>query len=320
MVFLTTKYMEELLHQTSMALRKAALNEEAKEYILSNPILFYTLKKAADRYIGGETLDETIKKVMLQNKSGFKTSIEFMGESTQTENDANAARDEFVKICKQIKQLGLNSTIALDLSHIGLSFSPDLCLDNLTQICREASTGNIEVSISAENTDRTDAVLNTYKDIARTHQNVAITLQAYLHRTKDDFDEVVKLKGRIKIVKGAFETPSGLSLPRGEHLDEVYLDYVDKMLCANHLCSIATHDNKIQQEAKKLIQKYNTNSHSYEFESLFGIQHEQLLNLKEEGYPTKVYFVYGKEWYLYLCNRLAEYPLNIFQALKDIID
>jgi proline dehydrogenase len=42
---------KELLDQASNALRKAALNEEAKEYILSNPVLFNILKKAAYRNI-----------------------------------------------------------------------------------------------------------------------------------------------------------------------------------------------------------------------------------------------------------------------------
>ena len=68
-----------------------------------------------------------------------------------------------------------------------------------------------------------------------------------------------------------------------------------------------------------MIQIYSVKSNSYEFESLFGIQSQQLQDLKDEGHPAKVYFVYGKEWYLYLCNRLAEYPLNVFQALNDIL-
>ena len=71
--------------------------------------------------------------------------------------------------------------------------------------------------------------------------------------------------------------------------------------------------------AVALIQNYKTSNDVYEFESLYGIQTEQLRNLKEQGYATKLYFVYGKEWYLYLCNRIAEYPLNLFQALDDII-
>jgi proline dehydrogenase len=72
-------------------------------------------------------------------------------------------------------------------------------------------------------------------------------------------------------------------------------------------------------ESKKLIQQYQTKSDYYEFESLFGIQNEQLIRLQQEGHPAKVYFVYGKEWYLYLCNRLAEYPQNVFRALSDIV-
>jgi proline dehydrogenase len=310
---------EALLNMGSVALRKAALNEEAKTFILSNPVLFNTLKKAADRYIGGETLEETISKVQFQNRRGFKCSIEFIGESARTETAANAARDEFIKICREIKHQELRCDIGLDLSHIGLTISRDLGLHNLDLICQEASKGNIEVTISAEDTGRTDAILNAYKDISNTHKNVAITLQAYLYRTIDDFEEVIKNSGRIRIVKGAFETPRGLSIPRGEQLDEVYLNYLDRLLSGNHLCAIATHHHKIQQEVKKIIRKYNTDSAFYEFESLFGIQNKQLLTLKEEGYPAKIYFVYGKEWYLYLCNRLAEYPLNVFQALGDIV-
>ncbi|SKC62367.1 proline dehydrogenase family protein [Ohtaekwangia koreensis] len=310
---------DDLLNQASAALRKAALNDQAKEYILSSPVLFNTLKKAADRYIGGETLEETISKVKVENEKRFKCSIEFMGENTRTEQEANAARDEFIKICRVIKQQGLQSAVSLDLSHIGLAISRDLSLANLNLICLEASKGNIEIIISAEDVGRTDAVLQVYKDITKVYNNVAVTLQAYLHRTKEDFEDIIKLNRKIRIVKGAFETPPGLSMPRGHQLDKVYLEYVERMLSKNHPCSIATHHHEIQQEVKGLIRKYNVDTTSYEFESLYGIQNEQLLKLKDEGYTTKLYFVYGKEWYLYVCNRLAEYPLNIFRALQDIV-
>jgi proline dehydrogenase len=235
---------EALLKQASLALRKAALNEEAKAYILSNPILFNLLKKAADRYIGGDTLEETIQKAKLQNSTGMRCSIEFMGESTRTVSEANEARNEFLRICKVIKNENLGSSVALDLSHIGLAVSKDLCLENLDLICKEAKSANTYVAISAENVERTDDVLDTYQRISKIHPNVAITLQAYLHRTKDDFPEMMKLDGRIVIVKGAFETPPGHSLPRGPELDEAYLSYVEKLLASNHPCSIATNGVK----------------------------------------------------------------------------
>lgn len=312
--------MDNLLTIGSQALKKAALNEEAKEYILNNEILFKILKKAANRFIGGETLEETIQKVIYQNKGGFKCSIEFMGESTKTVDEANDATKEFIRICQEIKSQHLYSTVSLDLSHIGLATSRDLCYSNLDSICTEAAKGDIEVIVSAEGTERTDAIIQTYQRAAKVHQNIAITLQAYLYRTKDDFQDLIKEKGRIRIVKGAFETAKGLSLPRGKELDEHYLEYVGQLLSNQHLCSIATHHNEIQQEVKKLIRQYNSNKDSYEFESLYGIQTDQLERLKEEGYPVKMYFVYGKEWYLYVCNRIAEYPLNLFRALNDIVE
>ncbi|MBC9909750.1 proline dehydrogenase family protein [Chitinophaga varians] len=311
--------MDKLLSIGSAALKKAALNEQAKEFILENEVLFNVLKKAADRYIGGETLEETLTKVIQQNQLGFKCSVEFMGESTRNEQEAMLATNEFIRICQEISNGKLYSTVSLDLSHIGLAVSEDLCFNNLMAICSEAARSGTEVIISAEGTERTDAIMNTYKRAVKEYNGVGITMQAYLYRSKDDFKELIKEPGRIRIVKGAFETAPGVSMPRGAQLDEAYLGYVGQLLSEGHLCSIATHHHEVQQQAKTLVQQYNPDKDKYEFESLYGIQTEQLEKLKEEGYPAKLYFVYGKEWYLYLCNRLAEYPLNIFRALNDIV-
>ncbi len=309
----------QLLAMGSEALRKAALNQTAKNFVLSNPALFTTLKKAANRYIGGETLEETVVKVKQQNAAGFKCSIEFMGENTSTEREADEATNEFIRICQAIAMQQLYSTVSLDLSHIGLKVSEALCAKNLSSICDEAKKSNTEVIISAEGHDATDAVMQLYLQAIKKHDNLAITLQAYLYRSKDDFQSLMKESGRIRIVKGAFETPKGLSIPRGAELDAVYVDFVSQLLAAQHKCSIATHDHALQQTLKKIVLQHKALPENYEFESLFGIRHEQLAQLQAEGFNTKVYFVYGREWYLYLCNRIAEYPLNIFQAINDVV-
>jgi proline dehydrogenase len=311
---------QDLLKMGATALRKAALNNKVKDYILSDVALYKTIKKAAERYIGGETLNEAVQKVKDQNKNGFKCSMEFMGENTLTEKEANEATNEFIQIVREIKNQTLHSTVSLDLSHIGLAISKELCLNNLDSILKEAENHNTEVIISAEGVERTDDIIETYKSSSKTYDNVSITLQAYLYRTKDDFKDLIQESGRIRMVKGAFETPKHLSIPRGMELDNVYLNYVDQLLSKNHKCSIATHHNEIQQEVTKLIRKYRTNKDVYEFESLYGIQTEQLLELKKQGFATKLYFVYGKEWYLYLCNRIAEYPMYLFRALNDIVE
>lgn len=52
---------------------------------------------------------------------------------------------------------------------------------------------------------------------------------------------------------------------------------------------------------------------------LLGIQEDLLNEIYKEGYPCRQYIVYGDEWYLYICNRIAENPDNLFQAMVDIM-
>ncbi|MGB5818707.1 MAG: proline dehydrogenase family protein [Saonia sp.] len=308
---------QNLLKIGADSLKKAALNEDAKKFILANESLFKVLKKAADRYVAGETTIEALASVRKWNQKGFDVTTDFMGESTRNEKDANDATTEFVNFAKAVGTEKLNSSISLDLSHIGLLVSKDLATENLKTICEHAAKIDQEVIISMEGTDRTDNILDIYKEILKTHKNLGITIQAYLKRTQDDFQEVSGLSGSIRMVKGAYETPKGSSIERGEKLDEIYLDYVEKLLAKNHQCSIASHHEKIHQESIKLIDKYKPSE--YVFERLLGIRNEELTEYKAKGYNCRVYIVYGKEWYLYLCNRWAEYPMNIFQGIADIV-
>jgi proline dehydrogenase len=184
---------QRLLKIGADSLKKGALNEDAKEFILKNETLFKVLKKAADRYIGGETINETLSAIREWNQKGFDVTTDFMGESIRNEKDANDATTEFVNFAKAIGNEKLNSSISLDLSHIGLLVSKDLAMQNLKTICEQAEKINQEVIISMEGTDRTDNILNIYKETLKTHKNLGITIQAYLHRTKDDFKEVSEL-------------------------------------------------------------------------------------------------------------------------------
>lgn len=228
----------ELLKLGSEALKKAALNEDAKDFILSNPSLFQLFKKAANRYIGGETIEETVPTILRLNRSGYRVTTDFMGESIRNEKDAKEATTEFLDFASAIQSHQLDSSISLDLSHIGMLVSRELAMENLDRLCRAAAKSDQEVIISMEGTDRTDAILDIYKETLKAHSNLGITIQAYLHRTPDDFTEILQLPGSIRLVKGAYDTPSGYSLTRGKELDERYLNYAEQLLAKDHPCAI----------------------------------------------------------------------------------
>jgi len=128
--------------------------------------------------------------------------------------------------------------------------------------------------------------------------------------------------GKIRLVKGAYAAPADLAKSRGAELDESYRLLMERLLMSGHPCSIATHDPALLdplplEYAHKLIQEKKIELDHIEFEMLKGVTQERLEAMKNYGYCTRVYLPYGREWHLYLCNRLAEYPPNIYQAVID---
>ncbi|NET39815.1 MAG: hypothetical protein F6K19_48980 [Cyanothece sp. SIO1E1] len=144
-------------------------------------------------------------------------------------------------------------------------------------------------------------------------------MQAYLYRTPDDLETVLKRPGKIRLVKGAYAAPAHLARPRGQDLDMAYCQLMETLLKKGHLCSIATHDLNLLNSAHHFIQEHSIQPGAVEFEMLQGVIPDRLQSLHERGYRTRIYLPYGKEWHLYLCNRLAEYPPNVYQAIADAV-
>jgi proline dehydrogenase len=310
----------EIRQKASEALRKAAISEEAKAYLLSNPVLFNLLLKAARRYIGGENLEQALATRKGLHAQGFQTSLEFMGENVTTEAEAKEATDEFLKVIKALKAENKADRVSLDLSHLGLGLDHKLGMNNFRTLAKASENTSVELFISAEGLDRTDEVLDAYFQFSREFSHVNITLQAYLHRTTKDLARVLKeSRGKVRLVKGAFEGPKELFLSRGPELDDCYIEMLNTLFEAKRYCSIATHDPQMIDRVIPMLESCRIQSSMYEFEMLYGIGTNKLNELKKQGYPCRQYVVYGKEWYLYLCNRIAENPENVFRAIVDII-
>lgn len=110
------------------------------------------------------------------------------------------------------------------------------------------------------------------------------------------------------------------ALRRGEKLDERYISLIEKLLLNKRKCSIATHHDTIQNRIKELVKTYHIPKTDYEFEMLYGIREDLLKKLQQEEYPCRQYIAYGKEWYLYVCNRISENPDNLFQFIIDVME
>jgi proline dehydrogenase len=301
------------------ALRYVARDEDIKAYIQKDSLLYNTLLRAASRFIGGETLPQCLEVAAALNRKGFAVTIDYMGESTRDASAAEQATAEYLRIAQEIKTRGLNASISLDLSHIGLVVDEGLGFDNASRLAEAATLAGTEMMISMEGSERTSAVLDVHRRLCECFDNVGITLQAYLYRTQKDLAAALERPGKIRLVKGAFGEPSELARARGEELDTFYRDAMHALLASGHLCSIATHDSVMLKHAHEFTRQHNLDRQFFEFEMLHGATSDRLQQMLDKGYKVRDYLPYGKEWYLYLCHRLAEYPPNIYRALADAV-
>lgn len=305
--------------EAAEALRHIALDESVKAYVLQHPPLYQAGLQVAMRFIGGETLDACVQTATDTNQQGHAVTIDFMGESTRDEVMATQATQEFLTIIRVIAQRDLNASVSLDLSHIGLVIDPELAYKNALTLAQATHEAGLEMMISMEGTDRTTLILNIHRKLCERFSNVGITLQAYLRRTSEDLTVVLQRPGKIRLVKGAYEAPSTLAHSRGTALDAAYQQQMRSLVESGHACSIATHDPALLDYAHQLIQNQALATHSIEFEMLRGVTLERLDAMHQRGYRTRIYLPYGQEWHLYLCNRLAEHPPNLYQAVADLI-
>jgi proline dehydrogenase len=297
------------------ALKSIARSEQIKTYIQEskdlNPLIF----RAAQRFVAGENRDEAISEAFELISKGYFVSMECIGENTRTNQECEAAKNEFLQLARTVGEAGLQTTISLDLSHIGMTVDPELAYGHLVELAREAVQYGITIMIGAEDSAKTDMILKLYKRINEIYPNVGITLQAHQHRTERDFLDIQSCQGRIRIVKGAFQESKKIAVPRSEELNARYLHLTEMMVSTGRPVSIATHDEVIIEEVR---QRRYLEQPNVEVEMLYGIRPDLLKKLKEDGHRTRVYLSYGKEWYLYFCHRLAEFPPNIYRAIADM--
>jgi len=303
--------MTDVSEQAAQVLRTLALDEDLKWRIPGDPALGPLVRRIARRYVAGDRLADALPRAAEIQAAGHRVNVEYMGESCR---DAALAVAETQVFLDAATELPAGCSISLDLSHIGLAIDPDLALDNAVRIAQATADNGREMVISAEGSSRTDAVLAVHGKLCERFEHVGVTVQARLHRTAEDLPRLLDRPGRIRLVKGAFLEPEDVAWPReAPELAEAYLRYAE--LLSGHLCSYATHDwDLIREIAKGLEARPDA---PWEFETLLGLGPDRLAEMAALGHPTREYIVFGTEWWLYVCNRLAENPQRLLQALVD---
>ncbi|MBB2913951.1 proline dehydrogenase [Streptosporangium becharense] len=306
---------EDVSTQAAQVLRRLALDEDLKWRVPADPVLGPIARRVARRFVAGENLTDALERVAEIIAAGHRANAEYMGESCRDPRLAMTETDVFVDAAHRLPP---GCSLSLDLSHIGLAIDEDLALENAVRIAQATAGAGREMMISAEGSDRTDAILTTHRRLCERFDHVGVTVQARLHRTEEDLQALLVLPGRIRLVKGAFLEPETVAYAREDAaLPAAYLRYAEVLIDAGHLCSFATHDWGLIRRIDEHLGGEGRDDAPWEFETLLGLGPDRLAAMAERGHPTREYVVFGTEWWLYVCNRLAEDPQRLLQALVD---
>jgi proline dehydrogenase len=129
---------------------------------------------------------------------------------------------------------------------------------------------------------------------------------------------LLRRPGRVRLVKGAYDMPLDVALARDDpDMHARYDRQAAWLIRSGHECSIATHDPERLDAVDRLVTDEGLQDRPYLIEVLSGLGPGQLDHMHRLGHPTQEYLVYGSEWWLYVCNRIAEDPLRLFDALLD---
>lgn len=307
----------ELLPAAGAALRKLAATQSLRDAFVAGPLLADTLWPAASRYIVGRDRAELLARLPILAGLGYRLGVEFVGEEVSDPEQVEQVVVEYEALIDAADPDAESPVqLGFDLSSVGLLVSPELARDNTARLCKAAATKNTGIIISMERSGFVDQILDVYETLATEHDNIGLTVQAHLHRTPADIGRIIALGGKIRLVKGVYREPADVALPRGPELDQRYLDLLRQVADSGVTVAAASQDPRIYQ----LLEQTGLLARVSEVEMLHGVRPDVLRDLRSAGLPARITAVYGRNWWLHLLHRLAEYPPNVLLALADLDD
>ena len=274
----------------------------------------------ADRYMAGETLDDALVTVAALNRIGAVATVDVLGEFIHERSQALRTADEYVALLDAIAREGLDSTVSVKLSALGLEFDPDLALELVTRVVEVAAGHDNRVRIDMEHSGLTDGTLAVYRTLReRGHDNVGIVLQAYLRRTFDDVRALAHLTPSVRLVKGIYIEPPELAYTERALVNRNFLALLRELVDLGCRVAVATHDDALVGEARRLADERNLTPDMYEFQLLLGVKEQLRDRLIAAGHRVRIYTPYGEAWYGYSVRRLKENPSIAGYVARDVL-
>ena len=281
-------------------------------------------RRLSSRFVAGTGVEDVLRAVQSVNQSGLSASVDNLGENVTNAEEARASARLYHQLLDEIAIRQLNANVSLKLTHMGLDVDAALARDLVSGLVAQAAALHPRnfVRVDMEGSPYTRRTLDFVHELHRKpgHEGaVGAVIQSYMRRAEDDIEKLLAERIRIRLCKGAYKEPEEIAFQKKSEVDANYVKLMKLLMKSGVYHGLATHDEKIINQAKVFATSENLPRDGFEFQMLYGIRRDLQQRLVRDGWRTRVYIPFGTEWYPYFMRRLAERPANALFVAKNLM-
>ncbi len=280
-------------------------------------------QRLSSRFVAGTEVEDALRAARAVNQAGMSVSIDNLGENVTNAEEARSSAQLYHQLLDQIAIRKLDANISLKLTHMGLDVDEALAHELASGLVAKAATmipPNF-VRVDMEGSPYTQRTLDFVHELHRQPENqgrVGAVIQSYMRRAASDIERLLDEGIRIRLCKGAYKEPPEIAFQKKSEVDANYVKLMKILMKSGIYHGLATHDEKIINQAKAFATKNRISRDAFEFQMLYGIRRDLQQALVREGWRMRVYIPFGAEWYPYLMRRLAERPANALFIARNL--
>jgi proline dehydrogenase len=278
-------------------------------------------RKLSGRFVAGMSVEDALRATVETNQRGMSVSVDNLGENVTNLDEARHSAQLYHDMLDQLHARKLNANVSLKLTHMGLDVDETVAKQIADDVVAHAARIDNFVRVDMEGSTYTQKTLDFVRDLHGRPGNaghVGAVIQAYLHRSEKDVQELCAEGIRIRLCKGAYKEPPAIAFQEKSDVDANFVKLMKIMLKSGVYHGIATHDPKMIDATIAFARAENIAPSSFEFQMLYGVRRDLQEQLVRDGWGMRVYIPFGTEWYPYLMRRLAERPANAVFILKNL--
>jgi proline dehydrogenase len=267
------------------------------------------VRRISSRYIAGSELSDATAVVRALNAQGKTATIDVLGEEITSPEETRVITRAYEDVLAEIDRAKLDSNISVKPTALGLGLDYQLFRANMERVVADAAERGRFVRIDMEDSTTIDDTLRLYRELRGAgHENVGVVLQASLRRTVADIEALADVKPWVRLCKGIYVESAEIQFRGYGEVRANFVRSLEALFDIGARAAIATHDEWLLEESKRLIDERGLGREDYEFQMLLGVRSELGDALVAQGRRLRIYVPFGAYWYQYSLRRLQENP------------